>query len=109
MTGSSDRPALLIEERFDGPTGVRVLADGEVDLETAPMLRSAIADALRANKRVAVDLRAVTFLDSTGVAALLAAAESARRDSVELEIEVSRVVRRVLELTGVDSALPLRR
>ena|SRR5829696_2682318 len=103
-----DNPGLIVDSRMDGPAGAIVAADGEVDLETSPMLREALDEALRLYARVHVDLRAVTFLDSTGIATLLGVAEVARRSEVELTLQVSQVVRRVLELAGVDATLPLR-
>jgi anti-sigma B factor antagonist len=108
MTFAQDTPGLLVETRLEGPAGAVVTADGEVDIETSPTLRDAIEDALRRYDRVHVDMRAVTFMDSTGIATLLTSAEAARRDEVELTLQVSQAVRRVLELAGVDSSLPLR-
>jgi anti-sigma B factor antagonist len=108
MTFAQDTPGLLVETRLDGPAAAVVTADGEVDLETSPMLRDAIGDAIRQFARVHVDMRAVTFMDSTGVATLLAAAEAARREETDLSLQVSMSVRRVLELAGVDAALPIR-
>jgi anti-sigma B factor antagonist len=41
---------------------------GDIDLSTAPQLRQAIADAVSAGRiHVALDLTAVTFLDSVGL------------------------------------------
>src|SRR4051794_19150977 len=93
-----DHHGLLLETRMAGPCRAVVLAGGEVDLESSPRLREAIDEALRQYDTVHVDLRAVTFLDSTGIATLLGAAESARRSDIALTLQVSRVVRRVLEL-----------
>jgi anti-sigma B factor antagonist len=102
-----DGPVLLVDSRHDGTRWV-VAADGEVDLATSPRLRVALLDAIEEHRRVLVDLRAVTFMDSTGIVTLLEAAEAARRRRTELAVDPSRTVRRVLELVGAQSALHLR-
>jgi stage II sporulation protein AA (anti-sigma F factor antagonist) len=55
----------LEHARVDG-TSVLV-ASGEIDLATAPMLRASLADL---TGRVVVDLTKTTFLDSTGIGVL---------------------------------------
>ena len=101
-------PVLLVDSRPDRAAGWVVAADGEVDLATSPRLRAALLAAIEEQDRVLVDLRAVTFMDSTGIATLLAAAEAARRRGTELEVDPSRTVRKVLELVGAQSALRVR-
>ena len=77
--------------------GVRyVVASGEIDLSNAPDL----SVALEAPELV-VDMTKVTFLDSTGLATLVKAHNFA--DSFELT--VSRTVRRLLEITGLQGML----
>jgi anti-sigma B factor antagonist len=107
LPSTPDRPALLLDVR-SGPDGAAiVVADGEIDLETSPDLARALEGALDGRRRVVVDLQAVSFMDSTGISLLLTTAEQARRAEVELLIEPSAVVRRVLRLTGVERVLPL--
>lgn len=103
-----DGPVLVVESRPDSPVGWVVSADGEVDLATSPRLRTALLEAIEAHPSVLVDLRAVTFMDSTGIATLLAAAEAARRRGATLVVDPSRTVRKVLELVGAHTALRLR-
>lgn len=103
-----DGPVLLVDSRRDGTSGWIVAADGEIDLATSPPLRAALLEAIEAQPRVLVDLRAVTFMDSTGIATLLTAAEAARRHGTELVVDPSRTVRKVLELVGAEAALRLR-
>jgi anti-sigma B factor antagonist len=107
MPSTPGRPALLVDVHT-GPDGARIVAaDGEIDLETAPDLARALESAREHAARVVVDLQAVSFMDSTGVSLLLTSAEQARRAEVELVIEPSPIVRRVLRLTGVERVLPL--
>jgi anti-anti-sigma factor len=56
-------------ERHDGTTVVT--AAGEIDLASAPQLRECLANV--SNRRVVVDLRAVSFLDSSGISVLVSA------------------------------------
>lgn len=70
-----------------------LLVHGELDIATAPQLRT-LLDRLRAHDHaVAVDLKEVTFMDSTGLATLLDAGVEIRRPSA--------AVKRVFELAGV--------
>ena len=57
-------------ERTRVAGGACVAIAGEVDLETAPRMRDALLEAIAAGDPVFVDLGSVTFLDSTGLAAL---------------------------------------
>jgi anti-sigma B factor antagonist len=57
---------------------------------------------------VVIDLRQLTFLDSTGIAALVEADSYARRDGWNLAIvKGPPQVQRVLELCGLTEVLPL--
>jgi anti-sigma B factor antagonist len=77
---------------------------GEVDLDSADVLRAAIDEALAGEAGVAlvVDLDHVTFLDSTGIAVLVAGRHAAAERGWVLRVVNPRgMVRRVLEITGV--------
>jgi anti-anti-sigma factor len=69
----SDADNLRIETRDQG--GVPVLmAQGDVDLSTSPMLRQALEQACAGpttSGTVAIDLREVAFIDSAGLALLV--------------------------------------
>ena len=62
------------------PDGTYVLtATGEVDMSNAPALADALADAVRTGDApVTVDVTAVEYLDSAGLAAILPHAEHIR-------------------------------
>jgi anti-sigma B factor antagonist len=102
-----DRPALLVDVRPERDGALVVAADGEIDLETSPALARAIQSGLDGNHRLVIDLRSVTFIDSTGIALLLEKYDQAQRLGVEICIEPSAIVRRVLAIAGVDRVLPL--
>jgi anti-anti-sigma factor len=82
---------------------------GELDTATTPRLKKYLATLARTHKGlVVIDLRQLTFMDSTGVAALVAADRYARRDGWNLAIvKGPRQVQRVLELCGLTEVLPL--
>lgn len=98
-----DQPFSVTVERTDGGLA-RVVIVGEVDLQTAPVLRQSLAEAggLGANGDVVVDLSGVGFLDSTGLNALLGARAALHRDGRHLRVErASTRVQRVFEVAGV--------
>jgi anti-sigma B factor antagonist len=84
-------------------------ASGEVDIATAPELREAV-DAVLASGALDVwlDVSAVTFMDSTGVRALLdtrdALSGTGRTFAV---ICPPGPVRRVIQIAGLEGSLPL--
>lgn len=88
--------------------GVVTLAPvGEVDMGAVDALGSALQDALSAGRvDVVVDLAGVTFLDCAGIGALVAGRNTAVRRGCGYTVVNSKwQVRRVLELTGVLTAL----
>jgi len=98
---SDDRLAVSASVGADGTVTLTVV--GEVDAFTAPMLRSAIASQLEGQPReLVLDLSAVEFLGSAGLAALVETQHSARDRDVALRlIATSRAVTRPLESTGL--------
>jgi anti-sigma B factor antagonist len=87
--------------------GVRVVAvTGELDLDTMQELNAALAadDAVLAT--TVLDLRGLTFIDSSGVSGVLSAARRAREAGGRMVcVPGPPSVRRVFELTGVDTAV----
>ena len=91
-------------ERADDGTTLRV--EGEVDLMTAPSLANAIAEAEAAgvDSDLTLDLREVTFMDSTGLRVLLEARERLSPGApggLRLLVTEGGSVERLLELVGV--------
>jgi anti-anti-sigma factor len=81
-------------------SGAAVTVLGEVDLATAPRLRTALAEASSGGAGLQVDLRAVRYLDSAGMAALFEYAGGGMRVTVERD----SIVARVLEIGGLAEA-----
>jgi anti-sigma B factor antagonist len=89
--------------------GFRVVSvGGEVDLSWSPQLRKAILDALATKKPVAVNLSQVSYIDSSGIAALVEGFQQARGKNQRFAlIAISSAVRAVLELARLDRVFPI--
>jgi anti-sigma B factor antagonist len=81
----------------------RLMLRGELDLGTAERLERALADA---GDDVLLDLRGLTFMDSTGVRVLLEAAE-AEHANLRIIAPAGGDVRVTIEETGIGPLLPL--
>jgi stage II sporulation protein AA (anti-sigma F factor antagonist) len=82
--------------------------EGFLDVDTVPELRRHLSDQVsRGRYHLLLDLAAVSFMDSSGINALLQAREQTRSvgGSVRL-ISPTPTVRRILDLTGVNMAVP---
>ncbi len=89
--------------------GESIAFHGELDVAAAPELRERIKTIASApGGRLLIDLSSCTFIDSTGLAALVeAAAEMHRRGRVVAVVSRAPQVRRTLALTGVDEQMPI--
>jgi anti-sigma B factor antagonist len=86
--------------------GMRIVTIvGEIDLAVAPAMQAVLTDG---HTDIIVDLSGVTFLDSSGIAAILRAYRHQTASGHCLSMRgATGPVRRVLEITGIDSVLPL--
>jgi anti-anti-sigma factor len=94
------------------PDGTVVVAvDGEIDLETAPRLANWVSDALTSSpKKVVLDVAQVTFIDSSGLTALILGHTEAARAGAELVLRsVTRQTYDLLLMTGLDQVLAIER
>ena len=95
---------------IEGPTA-RVSLRGEIDLANVAQVDACVTEALGAAGvgDIVIDLTQCTYLDSSGLRALVRSYANARRDDCELAIVgATGIVRRVIELTKLDAELPLR-
>ena len=85
-----------------------VVLGGEIDIAAADTLRTELAQLTDGPRVVAVDLRSVSFIDSSGIEALCAARRDARAvgGSVVLR-SPSPTVARLLEVTGLHDLFPV--
>jgi anti-anti-sigma factor len=86
-----------------------VTVAGEVDLETASQLGDHALGAMQeVSPHLVLDLSGVTFMDSTGLKVLLSVQQRADLAHGSLAVVgTTRPVRRILELTGLDTAFAL--
>lgn len=86
----------------DHENAVVIHVSGEIDTLTAPALSEQLAQRLPNAPLVVLDLSAVTFLGSAGLAALVAAKDDAAQRGALLRLVCgSRIVTRALEATGL--------
>jgi anti-sigma B factor antagonist len=97
-----------IQTVTEGPTTTLRVA-GEVDLATADELNQAAAAALEGGtKALVIDLAEVTFLDSTGLAVLVAVTNQTSAGGISLTIrDPAPRVRNVIRITGLGQFLPI--
>ncbi|MGH2865087.1 MAG: anti-sigma factor antagonist [Solirubrobacteraceae bacterium] len=100
---------------LDGGADVVVLiASGELDYESCPLLRTSIFSHIGAGRRrLVVDLSAVSFIDSMGLGVLLGSAARLRASGggallVVCETE-NRRVPRIFDIAGVANVISLYR
>jgi stage II sporulation protein AA (anti-sigma F factor antagonist) len=86
-----------------------VAASGELDIASAPQLLGAVAVlAQPGTGAIAIDLSALTFIDSSGINALRAAVRSANAKGVGAIVAApSQRVQRVFELVRLGDIIPL--
>jgi anti-anti-sigma factor len=101
-----------LEISVDQPSeGVVVVApSGELDMSNGDMLGEAIEQARQDGAaNLIIDLRALSFMDSSGLRILLDAWNESKLADRRLSIVVAKtgLVRRVLEVSGCDVVLPV--
>ena len=75
---------------------------GELDVDSAPQVRDAFDEAIDRPGPVKLDMRGCSFVDSTGIAALVRAARRLHEEGRTLSIRGARQrVRGILELSGL--------
>jgi anti-sigma B factor antagonist len=85
-----------------------VLLNGEVDLSRSPDARKVILKSLKKMRNVLVDLSAVEYIDSSGVASLVEGFQYARSNNLEFGlVGVSEAAMNVLRLARLDQVFPV--
>ena len=99
----------LSQESLDAERHV-VAVRGEIDLFTAPELKSALSDAIESgHTRIVVDLTDTTFLDSTALGVLIGAVKRLRsRDGRLTIVNVDENIAKTFEITGLDQIFTIR-
>lgn len=103
----------LTVEVDERPAAVVITVAGEVDMLTAPQLRTAVDDAIArlAGRVLVLDLARITFFGSPGLQVLAIAAGELRRDDAAPGLRVAtggaHAVLRPVQITGLDAVLRL--
>jgi anti-anti-sigma factor len=87
---------------------ITVVPEGDIGVETVDAMREVLRQAVASldGGHIDVDMRSVTFLDSTGLGMIVAARRAAAAKGVELTVsEPGPVVNMVLQIAGLDSVL----
>lgn len=95
-------------EIIDSGAAIVVAFEGDIDLQTSPVARTALLDAAGQGKPVVVDLAQVSYIDSSGVASLVEALQAAKKGGHSLALAaVSEGAMRVLKLARLDSVFTI--
>ncbi|RAJ38374.1 anti-sigma B factor antagonist [Kitasatospora sp. SolWspMP-SS2h] len=95
---------------WSGGDGIAVCRiAGDLDIESLAPVKEALAEVVRGNRLVVLDLAQVAFCDSSGLNLLLTARADALAAGAVLRLAaVSRPVKRLLEITGAAAAFDVR-
>jgi anti-sigma B factor antagonist len=99
----------LAVSTFDRGGTTVVAVQGEIDVYTAPVLRDALDKQISAGKiDLVVDLRNVTFMDSTALGVLVGRLKLVRVQSGSLRVVVTHErVLRVFDITGLNKVFSI--
>jgi len=97
-----DDGALYMEQQGD-----TLVVIGDIDLHQAPEFRERAETYIEEIAQPRLDLSRVPFLDSAGLATLLALSRFAKARNKALRLIVTGSPRRVLKITGIDRVLML--
>jgi anti-sigma B factor antagonist len=101
-------PIFDVQTSRDGDVAV-ISPSGELDIATAPQLEQAISEATGSGADALVlDLRGLTFMDSTGLRTLVQTHQRAESTGFGLSIwRGTSQIDRLLSVSGLEDVLPL--
>ncbi|HEX6027036.1 MAG TPA: STAS domain-containing protein [Solirubrobacter sp.] len=100
----------LFEVRHETHDGAAVVcARGEIDLVTSPELRQALLDERAQAPVIILDLREVTFIDSSGLGVIVGQQKRSQERNERFSVAVggSLAVQRILDLSGLVKVLDI--
>ena len=81
---------------------------GDVDLSCSPDARKQILDCLGKNQHLLVEMSAVNYIDSSGVASLVEGYQTAKKKNLRFGlVGVSEAAMNVLQLARLDKVFPI--
>lgn len=95
--------------RKDQPTYTLLALEGDVDLSTSPQLRKEILESVGAGRpSLIVDLKGVTYMDSSGLATLVEALQLTRKGGGGLALfGLNERIRRIFELARLTNVFDI--
>jgi anti-anti-sigma factor len=104
---NEEQPFSVRCEQRDG--AAVVVVTGEVDMSTSPMLREGLRSPEAQAETVVLDLRAVTFMDSSGLGAIVGQHKRARERGFRFAVAVGGAagVERILALAQLTQVLEI--
>jgi anti-anti-sigma factor len=90
------------------PAARHITVVGEVDLTNADELEAALLDASSDGRPIAVDLGAVTFIDSAALHVLFRTSRHLGQSSFGLVVPASSSITRTFEIVGLPKLVPVR-
>lgn len=101
----------MLEFKFSLEQGwLRARVHGELDMASAPVFRERVEQALDVHRtrRLILDLEGLTFIDSSGIGAILGRYRQLASQRGELRlVGISNRIRPVLEMSGLGRILSL--
>jgi anti-sigma B factor antagonist len=92
----------------DHPPFKVVYFSGDVDLHSSPSAREVILECLKDKKPLLIDLSAVSYMDSSGVASMVEGYQTARKMGLEFGlVAVAQSAMNVLKLARLDKVFPI--
>lgn len=106
MNNTGDSP---VSFEIDDEQGYLVIRfAGEIDLYGSPHAREVILNCLKQKRNTVVDLSAVNYIDSSGVASLVEGYQVAKNEQLEFGlVNVSEAAMNVLQLAHLDKVFPI--
>ena len=83
--------------------GTRLTVEGRITIDSSPALRDRLFDILRQNSPTAliIDLTAVPYIDTSGLATLVEGLKIARAGNIPLRLSLHERPRYLMEVTGL--------
>lgn len=98
---SSAKPELQLET-VTTPEEILIRCIGKLTYTSCELLRSAVHDLLPQTKRLVLDLKDLTYLDSFGLGVLVGVYLSAKRQDCQLKlINVDQQARNIIRITNL--------
>ena len=103
--GRDEALTVHIDDSADG--AAIVILSGELDLGTVPRMEASLLEQLEQRGAVLVDLSALSFIDSSGIAALIEAKQSANGSRLGFLVAPGSQVDRVFGIASIGDTLRL--